>query len=136
MEFLTGGGLPAFRDVDVRCLRMFDLPVTGRADANQILLSVFVLVGQCQVWPLPEWVNVVHRISRDDCWIRTPQEREVIWVLMTPAPVPLIPLYLAPLPAPDGAVVELGAVSGSGDDVQHPAGRPGIRIKRRRCGGK
>lgn len=117
-------------------MRVFDLPMAGRADANQILLSVFVLVGQCQVWPLSEWVNVVHRISRDDCWIRTTQEREVVWMLVAPAPMPLIPLYLAPLLTPDGAGVELGAVSGSGDDVQHPACRPGIRVKRRRCDGK
>lgn len=110
--------------------------MTGRADANQILLSVFVLVGQCQVWALPEWVNVVHRISLDDCGIRTTQEREVVWVLVAPASMPLVPFYLAPLLAPDGAGVKLGAVAGPGDDVQHPAGRPGIRIKRRRCGGK
>ena len=115
---------------------MFDLPMAGRADANQILVSVFVHVGQCQVWPLPEWVNVVHRISRDDSRIRTTKEREVVGVLVAPASMPLIPLYLAPLLAPDGAGVELGAAASPGDDVQHPAGGPGIRIKRRRCGGK
>ena len=136
MEFLTGGGLPAFRDIDVQGLRVFDLPMAGRADANQILFSVFVLIGQCQVWPLPEWVNVVHRISRDDSRLRTTQEGKVVGVLMAPASMPLVPFHLAPLPAPDGAGVKLGAVSGSGDDVQHPAGWPGIRVKRRRCGGK
>ena len=115
---------------------MFDLPMAGRADAYQVLLSVFVLVGQCQVWALPEWVDVVHRIARDDSRLRTTQELEVVWVLVAPAPVPLVPLYLAPLPAPDGAGVKLGAASGSGDDVQNPAGWPGIRVKRRRCGGK
>ena len=135
MKILTGG-LPAFWDVDVRRLRVFDLPMAGRADANQVLFSVFVLVGQCQVWALPEWVDVVHRIARDDSRLRTTKEREVVGVLMTPAPVPLVPLYLASLLAPYCAGVELGAVSGPGDDVQHPAGGPGIRIKRRRCGGK
>ena len=136
MKILTGEGLPAFRDVDVRGLRVFDMPMAGRTNANQILFSVFVLVGQCQVWALPERVNVVHRIARDDSRLRTTQEREVVWVLMAPASMPLVPLYLASLPAPDCAGVELGAVSGPGDDVQHPAGWPGIWIKRRRCGGK
>ena len=137
MKFLTGGvWLPAFRHIDGLRLRVFYLPMARWAHANQVLLSVFVCVGQGQVWSLPERVNVVNRIAFDDCRLRTPQEREVIWVLVAPASMPLVPLYLAPLFAPDGAGVKLRTVACPGYDVQHPAGGPGIRIKRRRCGGK
>ena len=115
---------------------MLDLPMARWADPNQVLLSVFVRVGQGQVWPLPERVNVVYRVTLDDCRLRTPQEREVIGVFVAPAPMPLVPLYLAPLFAPDSAGVKLRAAAGSGYDVQHPAGGPGIQVKRRRCGGK
>ena len=136
MKFLTGGGLPAFRHVDGLGLRVFYLPMARWTNANQVLLSVFVRVGQGQVWALPKRVNVVHRVSLDDCRLRTPQECEVIWVFMAPASVPLIPLHLATLFAPDGAGVKLSAAAGTGNDIQHPASGPGIRIKRRRCGGK
>ena len=136
MKFLTGGGLPAFGHVNGRCMRVLDMPVARWAHANQVLLSVFVRVGQSQVWTLPERVNVVHRIAFDDGRLRTAQEREVFWVLVAPASVPLVPFYLAPLFAPDGAGVKLCAAACPGYDVQHPAGGPGIRVKRRRCGGK
>ena len=135
MKFLTGG-LPAFRHVDNLCLWVLNLPMAGWAHANQVLFSVFVRVGQCQVWALPERVNVVHRIALDDRRLRAPQKREITGVLVAPASMPLIPLYLAPLFAPDGAGVKLRAAACAGDNVQHPAGWPGIRVKRRRCGGK
>lgn len=110
--------------------------MAGWAHANQVLFSVFVRVGQCQVWAPPERVNVMHRIALDDRRLRTPQEREVVWVLVAPASMPLIPLYLAPLFAPNGAGIKLRAVACAGDNVQHPAGGPDIRVKRRRRGGK
>lgn len=135
MKFSTGG-LPALWNVDGLCLRVFNLPVARWTNANQVLLSVFVRVGQGQVWALPKRVNVVHRVSLDDCRLRTPQEWEVIWVFVAPASVPLIPLHLATLFAPDGAGIKLRAAACAGNNVQHPASGPGIRIKRRRCGGK
>lgn len=135
MEFLTGG-LPALWNVDGLRLWVFNLPVARWAHANQVLLSVFVRVRQGKVRALPERVDVVHRITLDNCRISAAQEREVVWVFVAPASVPLIPLHLAPLFAPDGAGVKLSAAAGTGNDIQHPASGPGIRIKRRRCGGK
>ena len=78
----------------------------------------------------------MYRIALDDHRLRSPQEREVVGVLVAPASVPLIPLHLATLFAPDGAGVKLRTASGPGDDIQDPASGPGIRVKRRRCGGK
>ena len=138
LKFFTGGGLwlPAFWHVDGLRLRVFDLPMARRAHANQVLLTTVVRVGQCQVWSLPERVDVVHRVAFDDCGLRTTQEREVAWVLVAPASMPLRSLYLVPLFAPDGAGIKLCAAACSGDHIQHPASRPGIWVKRRRCGGK
>ena len=79
---------------------------------------------------------MVHRVAFDYLRALTAQELEVIWVFVAPASVPLIPLHLATLFAPDGAGVKLRAAAGTGNDIQHPASGPGIRIKRRRCGGK
>ena len=98
-KILTGGS-PALRDVDGRRLRVFYMPVAGRAHANQILPSGLILFRKRQVRPLPQRIDVMHRVAFDYLRALTAQELEIIRVQVAPASVPLITLDFLPLLPP------------------------------------
>lgn len=75
---------------------MIQRPVAVLANANQIRFPIFVYLRQCQIWALPERMNVVHYASPYDCRALVPEEIELVRVGVAVALMVLIPLDLPP----------------------------------------